>query len=213
MGEETKGGTLGAIERRLATAGLGKLRDGQKPSREELGAVRRLERRREDEQRKRHYATIPQKHWREMSGRQWKTIREQAELYGIPFGGAIVDLGAVVRALHGFLAKNAAALSRARAAESGDPMLDGPLSPALEEYRREKAKITKIQREMLEAKIVAVEDMTANLTLLGTILRGAADTLGRQFGEEARMVIEEALDDFEGRVAEMFRGNGGTNGE
>lgn len=209
MGVENKDGQLERIDQKLAASGVAKLKAGQKPNREELGAVRRLERRREEAQRWRYYATIPSKHWKEMSGRRWQQIREQAEMYGLPFGGAIVDLPAVVRALHEFLAKNAVALSRARSADGGDPMLDGPVSPGLEEYRREKAKITKIQREMLEGKTVSVDDMTATWTLLGTILRDAAETIGRQFGEDARMVMEEALNDFDGRVAEMRR-NGET---
>ena len=196
--------TLGSIDARLAQSARTKVRAGQKPNREELGAIRRIERQVEEERRQRYYATIPQKHWVRMAGRPWKILREQAERYGLPFGGAVIDLGAVVRALHDFLAKNCRALATGAAAEGGDPMLDGPNSPALEEYRREKAIITRIQREALQRKTVTVDEMRGNLTLLSTILRNAGETLGRQYGAEAQEIVDEALDDFDGQVAEMF---------
>ena len=50
---------------------------------------------------------LPQKRWREMSGRQAKVINELVITYGIPFNGATVNLPEVVRALRDFLARNA----------------------------------------------------------------------------------------------------------
>ena len=47
-----------------------------------------------------------------MSGRQPKVPYEQAARCGSPFSGAVVDLPAVMRALHDFLAANAAKLAR-----------------------------------------------------------------------------------------------------
>ncbi len=69
-----------------------------------------------------------------MSGRQTKVINEQAERYGIPFGGATINLPTVVRALHDFLADNAVKLAR-----DDDPLMQGVGSPALERYREERA--------------------------------------------------------------------------
>ena len=40
---------------------------------------------------------------------------------------------------------------------------------------------------------------------LGTLLRGASERLARQFGEEARMIVDEALNEFDRQVAERFR--------
>lgn len=53
-----------------------------------------------------------------MSGRQTKVLNEQAERYGIPLGGRTINLPAVVRALHEFLARNARKLSEDAAAFS-----------------------------------------------------------------------------------------------
>ena len=57
----------------------------------------------ENRKRWHHYRTIPQSHWEKMSGRQRKTLKEQAITYEIPFGGAKINLLAVVPALHDFL--------------------------------------------------------------------------------------------------------------
>src|SRR5687767_10418373 len=70
------------------------------------------EREKEERLRWQYYASIPQKHWRAMSGRQTKVINEQAERYGLPFGGPSVNLPAFVRAFHDFLADNAIKLAK-----------------------------------------------------------------------------------------------------
>ena len=51
----------------------------------------------EEQLRWRYYRTIPQKHWKVMSGRQTKVLAEQAQRYGLPFGSASIDLPAVVK--------------------------------------------------------------------------------------------------------------------
>ena len=101
-------------------------------TRPEREALRRHEKEKEERLRWQFYKCIPQKHWRQMSGRQAKVLIEQADRYNLPFGGATVDLPAVVRALHDFLADNALKLARV----DDDPLLTGGTSsPALERYR------------------------------------------------------------------------------
>ena len=92
----------------------------QELSRREREALKRHEKEQEEARRWQYYASIPQKHWRQMSGRQTKVLNEQAALYGIPFGGATVDLPKVVRAVHDFLAENAHKLAR-----DDDPLMQG----------------------------------------------------------------------------------------
>src|SRR4051794_39812038 len=84
-----------------------KIMDKQELTRDERSALRRHEVEKEERQRWQHYGSIPQKHWRAMSGRQAKVINEQADRYGIPFGGAFINLSMVVKALHDFFADNA----------------------------------------------------------------------------------------------------------
>src|SRR6478672_11158033 len=92
------------LDKDLAAGAFKKLQAGQTPSAQEQAALKRYEKQREDKLRWQYYASIPQKHWREMSGRQAKVINEQADRYGIPFGGSTIDLKQVVHALHDFLA-------------------------------------------------------------------------------------------------------------
>lgn len=76
-----------------------------------------------------------------MSDRQPKVINEQVVRYGIPFGGPKIDLPAVVRATHAFLAANAHKL-----AGDGDAMMNGAGGPVLERYREERAVLARLDR-------------------------------------------------------------------
>src|SRR4026207_434341 len=109
-----------------------KVMDRQELTQQERDVLKRHEREKEERLRWQFYGSIPQKHWREMSGRQTKVINEQATRYGLPFGGAQISLPAVVRAFHDFLADNSVKLAR-----EDDALMQGNGSPALERYREE----------------------------------------------------------------------------
>src|SRR6186997_2738194 len=120
------------VDHDLVASAYRKVVNKQELSRAERAALKRHEKEKEERLRWQYYAAIPQKHWRDMSGRQTKVLNEQAARYGIPFGGANINLPAVVRALHDFLADNAYKLAR-----DDDDMMQGNGSPALERYREE----------------------------------------------------------------------------
>jgi hypothetical protein len=82
-----------AYDRRLAAEAVRKMARGEPLTVREQTALKRYEKERDENLRWKHYASIPQKHWRRMSGRQTKVINEQAVLYGIPFGGPTVRQG------------------------------------------------------------------------------------------------------------------------
>ena len=159
-------------------------------TKQEERALRSHEKDKEERLRQKFYATIPQKHWKEMSGRQSKVLQEQAERYGIPFGGPTVNLPAVVRAFHDFLSDNAAKLAR-----EDDPLMQGSGSPALERYREERAAIARLDRLEREEALLPRDVVREALGRIAGILRGAGDTLLRLFGLEAGQVLYEALDD------------------
>jgi hypothetical protein len=116
---------------------------------QERAALKRHEREKEERLRWQFYKTIPQKHWRQMSGRQTKVLREQEERYGLPLGGPTVNLPALARALHDFLAENALKL-----AQDDDPLLQGSGSPALEQYRVERAALARLDRLEREGSLI-----------------------------------------------------------
>jgi hypothetical protein len=190
-----------------------KVMDRQELTGAEREALKRHEKQKEERLRWQFYGSIPQKHWRKMSGRQTKVINEQAERYGLPFGGATISLPAVVRALHDFLADNAAKLAR-----EDDPLLLGGSSPALERYREERAKIARLDRLERERQLLPRDEVRESWGRMAAILRGAGDTLQRQFGAEAVEILNEALDDCERELDRPLRetpeqGDGAPDGQ
>ena len=176
----------------LAQRAAEKQRLGVKPSQEESRAYRRAEKAREEVLRWRFYRAIPQKHWRAMSGRHARTLNEQAERYDLPFGGASISLPAVARALHDFLAENARKLAMP---ESDDPLLVGGNSPGLERYREAKADMAEMERDERNHSLISRDELREGWTLIAGVLRRAGESLGRQHGEDAQAIMDDALDD------------------
>ena len=89
-----------------------KLFDGQDLTKAERDALARYEKAKEERLRWQYYHTVPKKHYRAMSGRQDKVLNEQAKRYDLPIGGPVIDLEALLRRFHDFLAENAVKLAR-----------------------------------------------------------------------------------------------------
>ena len=176
-----------------------KVMSGQQLTKNEQRDLRRFERDKEEKLRWQYYASIPQKHWIKMSGRQAKVLIEQALRYGIPSGGATVDLSTVIRAWHDFLAKNAAKL-----ASESDPMLVGGSSPALEQYREEKAKMARMDRLERERELIPRHQARDTLSKAGGFIRAAGEKLHLQFGSSAAEILFEALDDAQREIDSTF---------
>ncbi len=187
------------IDKRAAAQVLDKLKSGASLTSTEKRTLKRYEKEREERLRWEYYKSIPQKHWREMSGRQTKVINEQAERYGIPFGGRTIDLPSVVRGLHNFLAENAAKL-----AADDDPLMRGEGSPALERYREERAAIARLDRLERERMLIPRDDVRTSLGRIAALIREAGETLQRQFGAEAAEILLEAMDDAEQEIERTF---------
>ncbi len=187
------------VDSDLVARAYRKVMDRQELTRAERDALKRHEKQKEERLRWEYYRSIPQKHWREMSGRQTKVINEQATRYGIPFGGAKIDLPAVVKSLHDFLADNAQRLAREEY-----ELLQGGSSPALERYREERALLARLDRLERERRLLPRDEVREALGRIAVILRGAGDTLLREFGSAAAEVLHEALDDAEREIASFL---------
>lgn len=187
------------VDSDLVAKAYRKIMDRQDLTKAEREALKRHEKEKEERLRWQHYGSIPQKHWRRMSGRQTKVINEQAVRYGIPFGGATIDLPSVVKGLHDFLAENAQKLAR-----DNDPLLVGGNSPALERYREERAALARLDRMEREQQLLPRDQAREALGRVATILRGAGDTLQREFGVAAQAILCEALDDAKREVDRFF---------
>jgi len=78
-----------------------------------------------------------------------------------------------------------------------DPLLNGPDSPALEEYRKWKAKREKFNYYKDRKKWMPIETVVQGLAVFASTMRQSFDALQRQFGQEALAIVENAIDDAE----------------
>ncbi len=162
------------VDRDLVATAYRKVMDGDELTKQERAALKRHEKDKEERLRWQYYAAVPQKHWRQMSGRQTKVINEQSARHGIPFGGASINLPAVVRGFHDFLADNAYKLAR-----DDDALMQGAGSQALERYREERAALARLDRLEREQKLVPRDEVREILGRVAALLRGAGDRGGR----------------------------------
>ena len=189
------------LDRQMASAAYRKVMAGETPTSQERAALKRFEKEQEEQRRWQYYDSIPQKHWRQMSGRQAKVINEQAERYGIPFGGRTINLPRVVRAIHDFLANNARKLLDS---DDDDLLHSSASSPALERYREERAKLAKLDRLEREGELVRIADIRYGLGNVASVLRRAGEALQRQFGDGAVEILNEAYDDAAAEIQRHF---------
>ena len=189
-------------DRRLAASGLAKQREGKNASREEAAAIRRLAKAREESDRWKYYATVPKKHYRLMTGKQTKTLNEQAAAYGVPCGGPVVDVGAVLRWLHDFLATHKHQLQAILGgAESSNPATRADVS-----YKNERMLLLRNRRRQQEGSLVSRAEVHEGLGLIAGIYRRAGERLRREFGDEAYQIVDEGWDDAQRMIERRFGG-------
>jgi len=76
-----------------------------------------------------------------------------------------------------------------------DPLLAGSASPALEEYRRERAKLARLDRLERERELIPRDQVHTLLGQIALVIRSAGETLQRTYGAEAQAILDEALDE------------------
>lgn len=195
MGNHTDGAVpLAAVDREVVVA-YTKISDGLPLNRYDRAAIKRYEKKLEESLRWKYYQSIPQKHWRAMAGKQVNQVVEQATRYGLPFGDVVVDLPKVVAAFHAFLAKNAYKLAATE---------DGGSSPALEEFRRERAIMARLDRQQREGQLLPRDQVREGMLRIAATIRAAGEILARQYGNEAREIIVEAITDAESEIGRLF---------
>jgi hypothetical protein len=193
------------VDAGLAEKARARIREGGTPTSRQVAALKRVEKLEEERLRWIHYRTIPKKHWREMSGRPAKVLLDQAKRYGLPFDGRVVDLPALARALHDFLAKNARVLSVA----GGRSPEASPLEAA--EIRRKiaAADLAELERDKAQDRYIERTEHEADRLkllhwLVGFVRQAEVDLavkLGRKMKPAARRrVVREYFDK---RLAEV----------
>lgn len=193
-------------DRELAIAGLRKRREGQRPIAAEAAAIRRVEAARAEEQRWAAYRSIPKKHWERMSGRQAKVINDQGRRYGLPLEGPVIDLEKLARALHDFLAANAAALQQAADGRTVDAEIAAArrrkesAGAAIEELRLGQLAGRLIERKTAEAE--RLELLRLFVSVMETAGSELAVSLAGLAPAEVRRAVEAYFDDVRRRLAD-----------
>ena len=187
--------TAETIDREQASDCLRKRKLGQKPTRQEVAALRRVEQRQDDESRWRHYDSIPKRHWAEMSGRSRQIIIDHAKRHGFPTADRTISLPNFLRYLYDWLAKNSRKL---HAPETEDEMLIGSgnaNSPALERFRSIKADLAAHELREKEGDVIDSGKIRQAHGQMASVLRSASDSLQKQFGPEAHRILDDALEE------------------
>jgi phage terminase Nu1 subunit (DNA packaging protein) len=184
-------------EREILPAAIRKTRAGEKLTAAEKAALKRFRQISEEADRWRFYATIPKKHWVKLSGRQHKVLDDQAGRYGVPILGSQIDLAAVARWLHDFLARNARKLAPEEKLLEGD-------SDWAEKYRKERALLLRLERREREGHLVSRDKSDQCWSRVAGVIRRAGETLQRQFGAAALRILNRALVDATREVDAVF---------
>ncbi|MCK4340259.1 MAG: hypothetical protein KAY37_00875 [Phycisphaerae bacterium] len=146
---------------------------------------------------------IPQKLIRHLSGKQTKTLNEQADKYQLAIGGPSLALGDLLRSLFALLNRISPYYSKWLGARpDGDPLLNGPVTPMLELCREEIWRINKLKREEMESRLIPRDQVHEQLARLARLLRSAGEALEREHGPAAREILSETLEDWERELHE-----------
>jgi len=185
------------IAEELAASALRKRRAGKRPTSQELAALRRLERAKEEARRWAYYESVPKKHYLEMAGdgerpRPAKVILEQADRYKLPLRGKTLNLRHVIRAFHDFLARNKHALAAADADD--DALLSaGADSPELERFRAARADLAEMERDERRGKLISADRLREICTEVGATIKSARKRLVKKFGRPAGEILDDAI--------------------
>lgn len=179
-------------DEQLATAAAKKRAAGQRLNRAEEAALRRVLKAREEAAREKTLAECPKKIYLRLAGRQAKVVNEQADRYGLPLRGEVVNLFEIIRAFHDLLPKLGSLIGH-----------DGP---ALERLREEKFRLAQLDRRERESQLLPRDAVHERLALVASILRRAGETLARRCGPEAHQILNEALDEADREVAALAPG-------
>lgn len=86
---------------------------------------------------------------------------------------------------------------------TGDPLLAGEGSPALERYREERAKLAALERMRQEKDLIVLGQIREFLGRFASNLRAAGRALQTAFGAEASRILEDALTDSEREINQV----------
>jgi len=142
--------------------------------------------------------------YQELSGRTATSLGQLAQTYGIPFSSNPVNLRVVLFAMHELMARHYRQFRRLRddsaaALDDVDADLENPSasvgSPALEEMRRHRAALLKLELDLKLGELVPKADVDAMVARLAAVTRKMGELLRRVCGDAALEIVDAALED------------------
>jgi len=180
----------------LAREASRKLKLGRTPSRQEAAALKRVLKAGEDKQRWEYYGSVPQRHLREMTGRQPKQHADQQRLYGVPLEGKTVDLGAIIRRYYDLIAQHGDKLLTPEDPlwSGADPKLKDKMLLAQIQERRAKAALADLELQRVQGRTIDLDALQAFFAEAVPLLRGAGERMKRAGHVDSHEMLNEALD-------------------
>jgi hypothetical protein len=177
----------------LSRAALAKLAAGQPVPRRERLALERVK----ADQRQRLVdellVAFPKKIYCQAAGLHSKTLHMHARKFGVPCATSPINLGDIIKYLHGLLAAQGD-----RLVGDDDELLAGPSSPNLERCRREKFLLLRMERLEREGLLLHTSVISPAFDLIASHLAEMCRTCETQFGPAAgdlwRSALREASD-------------------
>jgi hypothetical protein len=197
--------------KRLVESGEAKVAAGQKPNRAEQAALDRVSRESDRTLLLSLVRSVPKSVYIELSGRQSRTLNEQAVAYGIPIAGETIDVGAVLSRFHDILRDNHREIRKAKSADFGDPLLDGVSEDGdgdlwLARYREKKTRLAELELQQKEGSLVPRSDIREVMDRAALMIRQLQEDLERKFGPDAADLAGSALDGLEREIGSYFGG-------
>lgn len=137
-------------QRKLATEYLRKKRAGEKPTVRERRAWEAVQKHQDREAGLRFVEAVPKKLYCEWARRQTKSIHDHARQYDLPLYEPTISIPDLVLAVHNLLAE----FGKRNISPTGDPLLEGGESPALERYRNAAADVKELERDRLRGELL-----------------------------------------------------------
>lgn len=198
-----------AVQERLAQVARDKHARGEQPTEREARAYRVIEEGLLKDYGIRWNQNHPFGEYAQRMGRHINVLYAQGDTYGIPLRGGRqgIDIYAICKRLHDLVEELGSARKNggraAKSSEIDDDMEDGP---ALERYRAAKADMTEDERDMRRQSLLPRDAVHAMHQEWGRILRAAGEKIGKEFGQRAHSILNQAIDDALSRVDAYFAG-------
>jgi hypothetical protein len=179
-------------------SGLAKRARGEEPTYVENRALVKHDR----EQRERiitEFAeSCPRAAFKRLSGRKQHELEAFQRNHGITLGGDVVNLNTVVAAL----------MDAVEDRLNIDDIESGADSPNLERLRGAKADIAEIERDKRRGELLPRDEMRAGLLGIAGCIRDMGERLEREFGHDARQLLDDALDEARAGIDRLFPESG-----